>query len=73
MEPHTGLNISPKTLKQMMNRYQHELEKNEIFFESHRSNGKRYVLVYVLSVYNNNGDSDASASSDAGNCECICV
>ena len=70
---YSGLNISPKTLKQMMNRYQHELEKNEIFFESHRSNGKRYVLVYVLSVYNNNGDSDASASSDAGNCECICV
>lgn len=50
--------ISAKALKQMMNKWRYELEDNDVFFSSYRSNGKRLVNVHYLS------DSDSSAVSD---------
>lgn len=40
---YAGLSLSVKGLKQMMNTYQFALEENGVFFESRRSNGKRYL------------------------------
>lgn len=50
--------ISAKALKQMMNKWRYELEDNDVFFSSYRSNGKRFVNVHYLP------DSDTSAVSD---------
>ena len=44
----TGLAISPKALKQMMNRWRYPLEAKGVLFESRRSNGQRLIeLCYV--------------------------
>lgn len=53
--------ISPKGLKQMMNRYRYQLEDLGVFFESKRSNGQKYVVV----KYRPPSDGDLSASSDS--------
>ena len=53
-----NIEISAKALKQMMNKWRYELEDNDIYFSSYRSNGKRFVDVQYLS------DSDSSALSD---------
>lgn len=53
-----NIEISAKALKQMMNKWRYELEDNDVFFSSYRSNGKRFVDVQYLS------DSDSSALSD---------
>ena len=53
--------ISPKGLKQMMNRYRYQLEDLGVFFESKRSNGQKYVVVRYVSP----ADGDSSASSDS--------
>ena len=37
--------ISPKGLKQLMNKYRYELEAFGIFFESKKSNGQKYVVI----------------------------
>ena len=50
--------ISAKALKQMMNKWRYELEDNDVFFSSYRSNGKRFVNVHYLP------DSDSSALND---------
>lgn len=50
--------ISAKALKQMMNKWRYELESNNIYFNSYRSNGKRFVNVHYLP------DSDSSALND---------
>ena len=50
--------ISAKALKQMMNKWRYELEDNDVFFSSYRSNGKRFVNVHYMP------DSDLSAVSD---------
>ena len=50
--------ISAKALKQMMNKWRYELEDNDVFFSSYRSNGKRFVDVRYLP------NSDSSALSD---------
>ena len=40
--------IQPKALKQLMNRHRDELEKAGLFYEDHRSNGKRYIdIIYI--------------------------
>lgn len=44
----SGKNISPKTLKQMMNKWRYTLEENDVFFTSGRSNGKRYIKTWYL-------------------------
>ena len=53
--------ISPKGLKQMMNRYRYQLEDLGVFFESKRSNGQKYVVVRYVSPAN--GDSSDSSDS----------
>jgi len=50
--------ITAKALKQMMNKWRYELEDNDVFFSSYRSNGKRFVNVHYLP------DSDSSALND---------
>lgn len=50
--------ISAKALKQMMNKWRYELESNNIYFSSYRSNGKRFVNVHYMP------DSDSSALND---------
>ncbi len=46
----SGVSISPKSLKQMMNRWRYQLEENHVYFKSSRSNGQRFIEVrYVLS------------------------
>ena len=53
--------ISPKGLKQMMNRYRYQLEDLGVFFESKRSNGQKFVVVRYVPP----ADGDSSASSDS--------
>ena len=53
--------ISPKGLKQMMNRYRYQLEDLGVFFQSKRSNGQKYVVVRYVPP----ADGDSSASSDS--------
>ena len=53
--------ISPKGLKQMMNRYRYQLEDLGVFFESKRSNGQKYVVV----KYRPPSDGASSDSSDS--------
>ena len=63
--------ISPKGLKQLMNKYRYELEAFGIFFESKKSNGQKYVAIKYLREYDSyrfdfehcNDDEDSSASS----------
>ena len=40
-----GLTLSPKALKQMMNRWRYPLEAKGVLFESRRSNGQRFIEV----------------------------
>ena len=40
-----GKEISPKGLKQLMNKYRYELETFGVFFESKKSNGQKYVAI----------------------------
>ena len=63
--------ISPKGLKQLMNKYRYELEAFGIFFESKKSNGQKYVAIKYLREYDSyrfdfehcNDEDDSSASS----------
>ena len=41
----TELALSPKALKQMMNRWRYPLEAKGVLFESRRSNGQRFIEV----------------------------
>ena len=40
--------ITPKALKQMMNRWRYQLEENGVYFKSSRSNGQRFVEVRFI-------------------------
>lgn len=48
----SGITLSAKALKQFMNRYRYDLERNGVLFESSRSSGQRYVKVW----FNSGGD-----------------
>ena len=45
---YAGTHLSPKALKQMMNRSQRLLAENGVKFQSKRSNGQRYLFVQYL-------------------------
>ena len=63
----SGGSLSPKALKQMMNRWRYALEEQGLAFESHRSNGQR-----LLEISFSAGDS--SAVSDGKITVCVsCV
>ena len=47
---HAGLNLAPKSLKQMMNRWRNELREQGVTFHSYRSNSQRLVQVFFSSA-----------------------
>ena len=63
--------ISPKGLKQLMNKYRYELEAFGVFFESKKSNGQKYVVIkycrkhdsYKFDFEHCDDEEDSSASS----------
>ena len=57
--------ISPKGLKQMMNRWRYDLEKLGVHYRDHRSNGTRLLEVKYIS--SSAVCSDESAVSDETN------
>ena len=57
---HSGKSISPKSLKQLMNKWRYRLEESCVVFESSRSNGQRLVEVIFSTI-----NSDASDVQDA--------
>ena len=57
-----GKELSPKGLKQMMNRWRFQLEALGVYFQSKRSNGQKYVVVKYLPDLPR-GDSSASSDS----------
>lgn len=57
----SGFEISPKGLKQMMNKWRYTLEENGVSFRSYRSNGQRLVDI-SFSVLKSDG-SDSSAAN----------
>ena len=64
----SGRNLSPKALKQVMNRWRYALEEQGVVFESHRSNGQRLLEVSFSSA------GDGSAVSDGETTVCVsCV
>lgn len=69
---YAGTHLSPKALKQMMNRSQRLLAEHGVKFQSKRSNGQRYLFVqYLPSAL---PDVTQSAVSDAQNTMCeTCV
>ena len=65
----SGNTLTPKSLKQQMNKWRYPLEEIGVFFESKRSNGLRMIKIFFSSV-----NSDASAVSDANTgCAKTCV
>lgn len=66
---YSGRTLTPKSLKQQMNKWRYPLEERGVFFESKRSNGLRMIKIFFSSV-----NSDASAVSDANTgCAKTCV
>ena len=41
--------ITPSVLKKLMNKYRYELESYGVYFDSGRSNGKRYLNIRYVS------------------------
>ena len=44
-----GKSITPSVLKKLMNKYRYELESYGVYFDSGRSNGKRYLNIRYVS------------------------
>ena len=57
-----GFQLTPKGLKQLMNRWRQTLQDQGVTYENTRSNGTRYVEIHFSAL-----ESDASAGSDANN------
>ena len=57
----SGKNISAKALKQLMNKWRYTLEENGVFFNSERSNGKRYIKTWYLPSAEKSDESAVSA------------
>jgi len=57
----TGKEVSPKGLKQMMNKWRFSLEAQGLYFENKRSNGQKFVKIkYVSSAVQESASSDPS-------------
>lgn len=61
---YSGCALTPKTLKQTMNRWRYALEDRRVFFHSRRSNGQRLLEVFFSPAFSSTGA--ASAESAAG-------
>ena len=66
----SGVEISAKALKQLMNRWRYQLEERLVFFNSSRSNGQRFLEIrYIPSSAR-----DESAVEDGSSAVCdLCV
>lgn len=47
---HSGREITAKTLKQMMNKYRHELEKANVYFQNRRTSGCRLLGISYIEI-----------------------
>lgn len=63
----TGIDMTPKALKQMMRKNLVGLDKHGITYCSNRSNGRRIVTVRYTAMLDESLNSDASAVNDAKN------
>ena len=59
----SGVEISAKALKQLMNRWRYQLEEKLVFFNSSRSNGQRFLEIRYIPP----SAGDESAVNDARN------
>lgn len=59
---YSGMAVTAKSLKQMMNKWRYQLEEQGVHFRSYRSNGQRLVEVSFSAL-----ERDASDSSDGEN------
>ena len=66
----SGIPVSAKGLKQMMNKYQGQLERAGVWFQSARSNGQRFVRVSFFSP-ETSAVSDGRDAERAGNNSCV--
>ena len=64
---HSGAAISPKGLKQMMNKWRYPLEEQGVSFRSYRSNGQRLVEVSFSALESVESDPSAASDSNDGN------
>ena len=62
----SGIEISAKALKQLMNRWRYQLEERLVFFNSSRSNGQRFLEIRYIPP----SAGDESAVQDGTSAEC---
>lgn len=60
---YTGIEISAKALKQLMNRWRYPLEERHIYFKSSRSNGQRFIEVRYIPSGDESAVSDGESTS----------
>ena len=74
---HSKLAVSPKGLKQMMNKWRYPLEEQGVLFKSYRSNGQRLVEVSfsaMTSAASDSSDADPGGAKPCGTCDpCVPV
>ena len=57
-----GKAITPSALKRLMNKHRYALEDNGVFFDSYRSNGKRFLNIRYVSESDGSDVNDANIS-----------
>ena len=60
---YTGIEISAKALKQLMNRCRYPLEERHVYFKSSRSNGQRFIEVRYIPSGDESAVSDGESTS----------
>ena len=60
---YTGIEISAKALKQLMNRWRYPLEERHVYFKSSRSNGQRFIEVRYIPSGDESAVSDGESTS----------
>ena len=62
----SGVEISAKALKQLMNRWRYQLEEKYVYFKSSRSNGQRFLDIRYVPSSTVNGNTQTMPSGDDG-------
>ena len=60
----SGVEISAKALKQLMNRWRYQLEEKYVYFKSSRSNGQRFLEIRYIPSSIVNGNTQTMPSGD---------
>ena len=60
----SGVEISAKALKQLMNRWRYQLEEKYVYFRSSRSNGQRFLEIRYIPSSIVNGNTQTMPSGD---------